>query len=58
MGSLAVSVVGLGGSDFGRTVDQAQTTDVVTAAITYFDNADICGAEEAPLGHSRVCAHR
>ena len=48
IGPLEVSAVGLGCNNFGMKLDQAQTTEVVSAAIdagiTYFDNADIYGA--------------
>ena len=47
IGSLEVSVVGLGCNNFGMRIDEAQTVAVVNAAldagITYFDNADIYG---------------
>ena len=46
---LEVSLVGLGCNNFGRRLDQAQTSDVVSAAIdkgiTLFDTADIYGDE-------------
>ena len=48
IGSLEVSVVGLGGNNFGWTMTSEQTTRVVRAAldagITYFDTADAYGA--------------
>ena len=47
IGSLEVSVVGLGCNNFGRRVDEARTHEVVHAAldagITFFDTADIYG---------------
>jgi len=47
IGSLAVSVVGLGCNNFGMTIDERQTADVVSAAldagITFFDTADMYG---------------
>jgi aryl-alcohol dehydrogenase-like predicted oxidoreductase len=47
LGPLAVSVVGLGCNNFGRTVDEAATQAVVDAAIeagvTFLDTADIYG---------------
>ena len=47
IGSLSVSVVGLGCNNFGRRVDQAGTQVVVDAAleagINFFDTADIYG---------------
>ncbi len=63
IGSLDVSIVGLGCNNFGMRTDQAQSKEVVTAAldagITLFDTADIYGgtkSEEflgAALGSSR-----
>jgi aryl-alcohol dehydrogenase-like predicted oxidoreductase len=56
LGSLQVSVVGVGCNNFGSRLDQAGTTNVVLAAldagITFFDTADIYGAtkSEAMLG--------
>lgn len=48
IGSLEVSVVGIGCNNFGVRLDQAGTDSVVTAAldegITFFDTADIYGA--------------
>lgn len=53
IGSLDVSVVGLGCNNFGMKLDQTQTTEVVTAAIdagiNYFDNADIYGGGESEV---------
>lgn len=47
IGSLEVSVVGLGCNNFGRRVDAAGTAEVLNAAIdagiTFFDTADIYG---------------
>ncbi len=47
IGSLSVSVVGVGCNNFGKRLDQAATTAVVDAAlesgITFFDTADIYG---------------
>lgn len=47
IGSLEVSVVGLGCNNFGRRLDEAATRQVVHAAldagITFFDTADIYG---------------
>ena len=46
---LEVSLVGLGCNNFGRRLDQAETSEVVSAAIdkgiTLFDTADIYGGE-------------
>jgi aryl-alcohol dehydrogenase-like predicted oxidoreductase len=58
IGSLTVSVVGLGCNNFGTTfgthVDEAGTAEVVTAAleagINFFDTADIYGDSEVYLG--------
>ena len=47
IGSLTVSVVGLGCNNFGMTIDERQTADVVSAAldagINFFDTADMYG---------------
>ena len=47
IGTLEVSVVGLGCNNFGGRIDAARTTEVVDAAleagITFFDTADIYG---------------
>src|SRR3954469_23308287 len=47
IGSLTVSVVGLGCKNFGMTIDEKQSADVVHAAldagINFFDTADIYG---------------
>lgn len=47
LGSLQVSVVGLGCNNFGKRLDQADTTAVVHAAldsgINFFDTADVYG---------------
>ncbi|MGH9107455.1 MAG: aldo/keto reductase [Acidimicrobiales bacterium] len=47
IGSLAVSVVGLGCNNFGRRTDEGQSTEVVEAAldagINLFDTADVYG---------------
>ena len=51
LGSLQVSVVGVGCNNFGSRLDQAGTTNVVLAAleagITFFDTADIYGATKS-----------
>ncbi len=51
IGSLRVSVIGLGCNNFGRRLDQAATTDVVRAAmdagINFFDTANIYGIGES-----------
>src|SRR6266850_6657111 len=47
IGSLSVSIVGLGCNNFGMTIDQQQSADVVHAAldagINFFDTADMYG---------------
>ena len=47
IGSLSVSVVGLGCNNFGMTIDEKQSADVVQAAldagINFFDTADMYG---------------
>ena len=63
IGSLEVSVAGLGGNNFGRRLDAAGTREVVEAAlaagVTHFDTADIYGdgASEVLLGQA-LGAHR
>src|SRR5512134_836579 len=58
IGSLRVSVVGLGCNNFGMRIDEATTYRVVGAAldagITFFDTADIYGStrSEEFLGRS------
>ncbi|HLY33150.1 MAG TPA: aldo/keto reductase [Jatrophihabitantaceae bacterium] len=51
---LVVSVVGLGTNNLGRKLDEAQSKEVVTAAldqgVTLFDTADVYGASEERLG--------
>jgi aryl-alcohol dehydrogenase-like predicted oxidoreductase len=51
IGSLSVSVVGLGCNNFGMTIDERQSADVVHAAldagINFFDTADIYGGTES-----------
>ncbi len=51
IGSLEVSVVGLGCNNFGRRLDAAQTPAVVDAAldagITFFDTADVYGGGQS-----------
>lgn len=53
LGSLAVSVVGLGCNNFGTRIDQDRTTAVVDAAvdagITLFDTADIYGGTQSEV---------
>jgi aryl-alcohol dehydrogenase-like predicted oxidoreductase len=51
IGSLTVSVVGLGCNNFGMTIDERQSAEVVRAAldagITFFDTADMYGGTES-----------
>ena len=51
LGSLQVSVVGVGCNNFGSRLDQAGTTKVVNAAldagVTFFDTADIYGGTKS-----------
>lgn len=51
IGSLKVSVVGVGCNNFGRRLDAAQTREVVDAAldegINFFDTADIYGSGQS-----------
>jgi aryl-alcohol dehydrogenase-like predicted oxidoreductase len=53
LGSLQVSVVGVGCNNFGSRLDQAGTNDVVGAAIdagvTFFDTADIYGGTKSEV---------
>jgi aryl-alcohol dehydrogenase-like predicted oxidoreductase len=53
IGSLDVSVVGLGCNNFGRRLDQSRTTAVVNAAvdagITFFDTADTYGETQSEV---------
>jgi aryl-alcohol dehydrogenase-like predicted oxidoreductase len=53
LGSLQVSVVGVGCNNFGTRLDLASTTDVVDAAIeagvNFFDTADIYGATQSEV---------
>jgi aryl-alcohol dehydrogenase-like predicted oxidoreductase len=53
LGSLRVSVVGVGCNNFGSRLDQAATTNVVHAAldagITFFDTADIYGGTKSEV---------
>jgi aryl-alcohol dehydrogenase-like predicted oxidoreductase len=59
IGSLEVSLVGLGCNNFGGRIDEARTKEVVDAAInagvTFFDTADVYGgggASETLLGRA------
>jgi aryl-alcohol dehydrogenase-like predicted oxidoreductase len=52
IGSLEVSVVGLGCNNFGRRLDSGATSAVVDAAldagINFFDTADVYGGPQSP----------
>ena len=62
IGSLEVSVVGLGCNNFGRRLDAGATAAVVDAAldagINFFDTADIYGGTKSEefLGRALVSA--
>lgn len=60
IGSLQVSVVGLGCNNFGRRVDEAKTKEVVDAAIeagiNFLDTADIYGSTKSEEFLGRVLA--
>jgi aryl-alcohol dehydrogenase-like predicted oxidoreductase len=62
IGSLQVSVVGLGCNNFGRRLDAAQTARVVDAAIdagiNFFDTADIYGETKSEEYLGRAIATR
>jgi aryl-alcohol dehydrogenase-like predicted oxidoreductase len=62
IGSLEVSVVGLGCNNFGRRVDEAGTRRVVDAAldsgVTFFDTADIYGATASESFLGRILTGR
>ena len=62
IGSLDVSVVGLGCNNFGRRLDLARTKDVVDAAldagVTLLDTADIYGGSDSEVFLGRVLEGR
>jgi aryl-alcohol dehydrogenase-like predicted oxidoreductase len=62
IGSLEVSVVGLGCNNFGMRIDQDDSTRVVHAAldagITLFDTADIYGSTQSEVFLGRALAGR
>ena len=62
LGSLQVSVVGVGCNNFGARLDQAGTDDVVNAAIesgiNFFDTADIYGATQSEVLLGRALGAR
>jgi len=62
IGSLQVSVVGVGCNNFGTRLDQAGTDEVVNAAIesgiNFFDTADIYGATQSEVQLGRALGTR
>lgn len=62
IGSLEASVVGLGCNNFGRRLDEAETKNVVDAAleagVTFFDTADSYGETDSETFLGRVLAGR
>src|SRR5689334_22466564 len=62
IGSLTVSVVGLGCNNFGMTIDEAASIKVVHAAIeagvTFFDTADIYGGTKSETFLGRALASK
>ena len=62
IGSLTVSVVGLGCNNFGRRVDEDVTKRVVDASldagVTFFDTADIYGGTRSETFLGRILAGR
>lgn len=62
IGSLSVSVVGLGCNNFGKRLDEAATASVVHAAldagINFFDTADIYGGTQSEVFLGRALAGR
>ncbi|HEU4878848.1 MAG TPA: aldo/keto reductase [Gemmatimonadaceae bacterium] len=62
IGSLDVSVIGLGCNNFGRRLDEAATAKVVNAAIeagiTFFDTADIYGKTKSEEFLGRAIGRR
>jgi aryl-alcohol dehydrogenase-like predicted oxidoreductase len=62
IGSLAVSVVGLGCNNFGRRLDEAATQAVVEAAldadVSFFDTADVYGGTQSEEFLGRALGQR
>jgi aryl-alcohol dehydrogenase-like predicted oxidoreductase len=62
LGSLSVSVVGIGCNNFGARLDEAGTADVVHAAldagINFFDTADIYGGTQSEVLLGRALRQR
>jgi aryl-alcohol dehydrogenase-like predicted oxidoreductase len=62
IGALKVSVVGIGGNNFGQRIDQTQTDAVVAAAldagVTYFDTAEAYGEGQSETLLGRALGSR
>jgi aryl-alcohol dehydrogenase-like predicted oxidoreductase len=62
IGTLTVSVVGLGCNNFGMTIDERQSADVVHAAldagINFFDTADMYGGTDSERFLGKALAKR
>ncbi|HET9831641.1 MAG TPA: aldo/keto reductase [Vicinamibacterales bacterium] len=62
IGSLSVSVVGLGCNNFGMTIDERQSAEVVAAAldggINFFDTADMYGGSDSEHFLGKALAKR
>lgn len=62
IGSLEVSVVGMGCNNFGRLLDADATSDIVHAAldagITFFDTADVYGDTQSEEFLGRALGRR
>ena len=62
IGSLEVSVLGLGCNDFGLTLDEAQATRIVhgavDAGVTYFDTAEAYGGGQSEQFLGRALGSR
>jgi aryl-alcohol dehydrogenase-like predicted oxidoreductase len=62
IGSLTVSIVGLGCNNFGMTIDEKQSADVVAAAldagVTFFDTADMYGGTNSERFLGKALATR
>lgn len=62
IGSLNVTVVGLGCNNFGRRLDEKRTADVINAAleagINFFDTADVYGDTQSETFIGRILGER
>src|ERR1019366_2660360 len=62
IGSLSVSVIGIGCNNFGGRIDEARTAEVCNAAldvgINFFDTADVYGATKSEEFMGRVLKAR